>query len=104
MKINNRIELMPLFKAVSQQAGQLYSLGMGGAPIIHLPTETMIDGDTHGIFACTTAAAAHQVIRDMKRRTMLPMPREMLVVPIRGQVRNRCKQRVVCDHIYIENI
>jgi len=92
---------MQLFKAVSEIAGGYYSLGMGPARVIPLPRGTWISGGMLGLFACTTWAAANNIIRDAKRRTRLPIPPDMKVVPIEGKVRSRKGQRVICDAIRI---
>ena len=93
---------MILYKAVAEDEGEFYSLGMGPALIVHLPRGEWIDGGFHGFAASPTPGAARTIIRIANMRKRLPIPPNMQVIKIEADMRCRIsKARFTCNTIHI---
>jgi len=92
-----------LWKAVKVIDGEYYTLGMGPAETIHLPIGSWIYGGEHGISAGNTKSVAKGVLYQIRRRKVLPIPENLEVIRILGDVRyEKSWGAVICNKIYIE--
>jgi len=74
------------YKAVFTKGGNFYSLGMGNARQILLPTDRMRYGGKHGISAAKTVAGARAVLGFVLNRKVKPKPDgDLMIVKVLGK-------------------